>query len=133
MCAYIRAHARTRTLAGWSPFPGNINQLVLKLSSYTQQLERTGGVISEFVNPKCVRDGPCNGRADAQRMRARPCLRHGLRVWAACACGLRVWAACMPCSPLGAACRANAHGLMRPTARTHGAWSGAASEVNHDL
>lgn len=39
---------------GWSPFPGNINQLVLKLGSYTQQLERTGGVISEFVNPKWV-------------------------------------------------------------------------------
>uniref|UniRef100_A0A7S3VR13 UTP-monosaccharide-1-phosphate uridylyltransferase n=1 Tax=Dunaliella tertiolecta TaxID=3047 RepID=A0A7S3VR13_DUNTE len=37
---------------GWSPFPGNINQLVLKLSSYTHQLERTGGIISEFVNPK---------------------------------------------------------------------------------
>ena len=40
--------------AGWSPFPGNINQLVLKLSSYVEQLQKTGGVISEFVNPKCV-------------------------------------------------------------------------------
>jgi len=38
--------------SGWSPFPGNINQLVIKVSSYAQQLERTGGVISEFVNPK---------------------------------------------------------------------------------
>lgn len=38
--------------AGWSPYPGNINQLVLKLSSYVPQLEATGGVISEFVNPK---------------------------------------------------------------------------------
>lgn len=39
-------------VAGWSPFPGNINQLVLKLSSYTEQLAKTGGNISEFVNPK---------------------------------------------------------------------------------
>eukprot|EP00878_Enallax_costatus_P012422 GHUV01012973.1.p1 GENE.GHUV01012973.1~~GHUV01012973.1.p1 ORF type:complete len:435 (+),score=164.29 GHUV01012973.1:385-1689(+) len=38
--------------SGWSPFPGNINQLVLKLSSYTEQLSKTGGNISEFVNPK---------------------------------------------------------------------------------
>uniref|UniRef100_A0A383VCY8 UTP-monosaccharide-1-phosphate uridylyltransferase n=1 Tax=Tetradesmus obliquus TaxID=3088 RepID=A0A383VCY8_TETOB len=38
--------------SGWSPFPGNINQLVLKLSSYVPQLAATGGNISEFVNPK---------------------------------------------------------------------------------
>jgi UDP-sugar pyrophosphorylase len=38
--------------AGWSPFPGNINQLVLKLSSYVPQLAATGGNIIEFVNPK---------------------------------------------------------------------------------
>ena len=38
--------------AGWSPYPGNINQLVIKLSSYVPQLAATGGVISEFVNPK---------------------------------------------------------------------------------
>ncbi|KAG1667267.1 hypothetical protein FOA52_012555 [Chlamydomonas sp. UWO 241] len=38
--------------AGFSPFPGNINQIVLKLESYVTQLERTGGVICEFVNPK---------------------------------------------------------------------------------
>lgn len=37
---------------GWSPFPGNINQLVIKLSSYVPQLQATGGNISEFVNPK---------------------------------------------------------------------------------
>ncbi|KXZ48443.1 hypothetical protein GPECTOR_28g853 [Gonium pectorale] len=37
---------------GYSPYPGNINQLVLKLSSYVPQLEASGGVISEFVNPK---------------------------------------------------------------------------------
>lgn len=32
--------------------PGNINQLVLKLSTYCEQLAKHGGVISEFVNPK---------------------------------------------------------------------------------
>ena len=37
---------------GYSPFPGNINQLVLKLSTYVAELERHGGVIGEFVNPK---------------------------------------------------------------------------------
>ncbi|KAK9828897.1 hypothetical protein WJX72_002655 [[Myrmecia] bisecta] len=38
--------------SGYSPFPGNINQLVLKLSSYAPELERTQGIIAEFVNPK---------------------------------------------------------------------------------
>ena len=38
--------------SGVSPYPGNINQLVLKLDTYAQQLEATGGVIAEFVNPK---------------------------------------------------------------------------------
>lgn len=37
---------------GFSPFPGNINQLVLKLSTYCAELHRHGGVIAEFVNPK---------------------------------------------------------------------------------
>ena len=37
---------------GHSPFPGNINQLVMKLDSYCEELHRHGGVISEFVNPK---------------------------------------------------------------------------------
>lgn len=37
---------------GFSPFPGNINQLVLKLDTYVAELRRHGGVISEFVNPK---------------------------------------------------------------------------------
>ena len=31
---------------------GNINQLVLKLQPYLAQLEKSGGVIAEFVNPK---------------------------------------------------------------------------------
>lgn len=37
---------------GWSPFPGNLNQLVLKLDTYVAELNKSGGVISEFVNPK---------------------------------------------------------------------------------
>lgn len=37
---------------GYSPFPGNINQLVLNLETYAAELYRHGGVIGEFVNPK---------------------------------------------------------------------------------
>jgi UDP-sugar pyrophosphorylase len=37
---------------GFSMFPGNINVLVVKLASYVQILERTRGIIAEFVNPK---------------------------------------------------------------------------------
>jgi hypothetical protein len=37
---------------GYSPYPGNINQLVLKLGSYMEELSRTKGAITEFVNPK---------------------------------------------------------------------------------
>ena len=39
---------------GRSPFPGNINMLLLKLPSYVELLEETKGVIKEFVNPKYV-------------------------------------------------------------------------------
>ncbi|KAL9245129.1 hypothetical protein vseg_018815 [Gypsophila vaccaria] len=37
---------------GFSPFPGNINQLILELESYIEELKKTGGGIKEFVNPK---------------------------------------------------------------------------------
>uniref|UniRef100_A0A7N0ZZ65 UTP-monosaccharide-1-phosphate uridylyltransferase n=2 Tax=Kalanchoe fedtschenkoi TaxID=63787 RepID=A0A7N0ZZ65_KALFE len=37
---------------GYSPFPGNINQLILELDSYIEELSKTGGSIKEFVNPK---------------------------------------------------------------------------------
>ncbi|GAV85116.1 UDPGP domain-containing protein [Cephalotus follicularis] len=37
---------------GFSPFPGNINQLILELGSYIEELTKTGGAIKEFVNPK---------------------------------------------------------------------------------
>ena len=37
---------------GYSYFPGNINTLVFKIPEYVQNLEKTKGVIPEFVNPK---------------------------------------------------------------------------------
>ncbi|XP_020108870.1 UDP-sugar pyrophosphorylase isoform X2 [Ananas comosus] len=37
---------------GYSPYPGNINQLILKLDSYIEELGKTRGAIAEFVNPK---------------------------------------------------------------------------------
>jgi UDP-sugar pyrophosphorylase len=37
---------------GFSMFPGNINVLVIRLASYVRILERTRGIIAEFVNPK---------------------------------------------------------------------------------
>lgn len=37
---------------GFSPFPGNINQLILGLGPYIEELKKTGGAIKEFVNPK---------------------------------------------------------------------------------
>ena len=37
---------------GFSPFPGNINQLIVSLPEYAKQLNKTGGAIEEFVNPK---------------------------------------------------------------------------------
>ncbi|CAM9480370.1 unnamed protein product, partial [Phaeothamnion confervicola] len=37
---------------GYSKFPGNINQLLFALEPYVEVLERTGGVLGEFVNPK---------------------------------------------------------------------------------
>ncbi|KAK1555712.1 hypothetical protein Q3G72_030346 [Acer saccharum] len=37
---------------GFSPFPGNINQLIFELDPYIEDLKKTGGAIKEFVNPK---------------------------------------------------------------------------------
>ncbi|KAL0438151.1 UNVERIFIED_CONTAM: UDP-sugar pyrophosphorylase [Sesamum latifolium] len=37
---------------GYSPFPGNINQLILEIGPYLEELSKTGGAIKEFVNPK---------------------------------------------------------------------------------
>ncbi|KAJ6823482.1 UDP-sugar pyrophosphorylase isoform X2 [Iris pallida] len=37
---------------GFSPYPGNINQLILQLEPYIEELKKTRGAIAEFVNPK---------------------------------------------------------------------------------
>ncbi|MDX2081724.1 MAG: UTP--glucose-1-phosphate uridylyltransferase [Terrimicrobiaceae bacterium] len=37
---------------GFSLFPGNINVLVLRLEPYLKVLDRTQGIIAEFINPK---------------------------------------------------------------------------------
>jgi UDP-sugar pyrophosphorylase len=37
---------------GFSPYPGNINVLVFKLSEMAENLEKSGGIVPEFVNPK---------------------------------------------------------------------------------
>lgn len=37
---------------GYSPYPGNINQLILQLAPYIEELNKTKGAIAEFVNPK---------------------------------------------------------------------------------
>ncbi|XP_024987087.1 UDP-sugar pyrophosphorylase-like [Cynara cardunculus var. scolymus] len=37
---------------GYSPYPGNINQLILEVGPYIDELSKTGGAIKEFVNPK---------------------------------------------------------------------------------
>lgn len=37
---------------GFSPFPGNMNQLVFNLDGYMEALAETQGLVPEFVNPK---------------------------------------------------------------------------------
>jgi len=37
---------------GYSHFPGNTNTLVFKIPEYVKNLEKSKGVIPEFVNPK---------------------------------------------------------------------------------
>ncbi|KAI3679435.1 hypothetical protein L2E82_51346 [Cichorium intybus] len=37
---------------GYSLYPGNINQLILEIGPYMDELSKTGGAIKEFVNPK---------------------------------------------------------------------------------
>lgn len=41
--------------AGYSPFPGNINQLVIKLSSYVEQLAKTGAQVGWMLPYKSPR------------------------------------------------------------------------------
>ena len=37
---------------GFSPYPGNINQLIFSIPDYHKQLQKTKGHVPEFVNPK---------------------------------------------------------------------------------
>uniref|UniRef100_A0A7S1BAW7 UTP-monosaccharide-1-phosphate uridylyltransferase n=1 Tax=Corethron hystrix TaxID=216773 RepID=A0A7S1BAW7_9STRA len=41
---------------GFSPYPGNINQLIFSLPVYSNVLDRTEGAMPEFVNPKYADD-----------------------------------------------------------------------------
>lgn len=50
--ATISSEGDVNCETGYSPFPGNINQLILELDSYIKELKKTGGAIQEFVNPK---------------------------------------------------------------------------------
>lgn len=38
--------------SGYSPYPGNINILIFALKPYMENLDKSGGLIPEFVNPK---------------------------------------------------------------------------------
>jgi UDP-sugar pyrophosphorylase len=38
--------------SGFSPYPGNINVLIFDAQQYAAELEKSKGIISEFVNPK---------------------------------------------------------------------------------
>lgn len=42
---------------GYSLLPGNINLIIISLETYADHLEITGGVVSEFINPKVMEDG----------------------------------------------------------------------------
>lgn len=50
--ATISPEGDVNDYTGHSPYPGNINQLVFKMDRYCEVLERTQGVLAEFVNPK---------------------------------------------------------------------------------
>jgi len=38
--------------SGYSPYPGNVNTLVVALGPYADALAASGGAMPEFVNPK---------------------------------------------------------------------------------
>lgn len=42
---------------GYSLLPGNINLIIVSLKTYADNLEATGGIVSEFINPKVNEDG----------------------------------------------------------------------------
>jgi UDP-sugar pyrophosphorylase len=52
---------------GYSPYPANINVIVMALPPYVGNLERTGGAVPEFVNPKYA-DGTLTSFKSAARL-----------------------------------------------------------------
>lgn len=60
-------------------FAGNINQLVLRLEPYVQQLRARRGLISEFVNPK-YRDDTRTAFKSATRLECMMQVGSGCRV-----------------------------------------------------
>ncbi len=52
---------------GFSYFPGNTNTLVFKLPEYVENLEKTKGVIPEFVNPKYADETRTKFKAPTRR------------------------------------------------------------------
>lgn len=43
---------------GFSPYPGNINQMLFAIGPYVENLQKMKGGIAEFVNPKYVKEIP---------------------------------------------------------------------------
>ncbi|CAL8468610.1 g8150 [Coccomyxa elongata] len=96
--------------SGYSPFPGNINQLVLKADSYAEALEKTQGIIAEFVNPKYKDDTRTAFKSSTRLECMMQDFPHGLPPTAAVGFTVvnQVWAAYSPVknSPADAAAKA---------------------------
>jgi len=73
------ARANERT----SPFPGNINQLCLRMDDYSEILKATKGMVPEGINPKVNADNSFKKAARAERLMQdiallfKPSMRHG--------------------------------------------------------
>lgn len=50
--ASLDSRGDSNDASGVSPFPGNTNQLIFALDEYVATLEKTSGIVPEFVNPK---------------------------------------------------------------------------------
>jgi len=83
---------------GFSPFPGNINQLVVRLGVYLAALEASQGVVGEFVNPKYADAGRTAFKAPTRLECLMQDLPHALPAGAAVGCTTitPVWAAYSP-------------------------------------
>jgi UDP-sugar pyrophosphorylase len=83
---------------GFSPFPGNINQLVVRLSTYLKALDASGGVVGEFVNPKYADATRTAFKAPTRLECLMQDLPHALPAGSAVGCTVitPVWAAYSP-------------------------------------